>query len=82
MNINQEGARAPLCHTAGAPLPTRGRGCKRRSGVRPEPPWTPGAGGAYTRHSSRAALAQGWSPPPTGAQGRMRRDVFICFQGM
>ena len=26
-----------------SPPAHRGRGCKRRSGVRPEPPWTPGA---------------------------------------
>ena len=50
------------------------------------PPWTPGAGGAYTRHSSCAALAHGWSPPPTGAQGRMRSSgagmFFFAFQGI
>ena len=65
------GSSVPLWRAAGAPLPTRGWGCTRRSGPWPEPPLPTGDRGRACQSSpcppaardARAALARGWSPP-------------------
>ena len=64
---SRRGTRAPE-----PPCPPGARDVSANLACVQSPPWTPGARGAYARHSMSAALAHGWSPKPTGARGSMR----------